>query len=128
MTGHVGALRDDRVLDHSHIACARRSGQKGDLCIGKVAAMIKLDNTKALKALGLRPTDGFNVEDNASADSYDDVTMGEYAPAPEVDSKEHAPQRRAAETFTFPTVRSGRPISCLNAAATSVLASQQALL
>ena len=64
MTGHVGALRDDRVLDHSHIACARRSGQKGDLCIGKVAAMVKLDNTKALKALGMRPTDGFNVEDN----------------------------------------------------------------
>ena len=49
--------------------------------------MIKLDNTKALKALGMRPTDGFNVEDNASADSYENVTMGEYAPAPEVDSK-----------------------------------------
>ena len=128
MTGQVGALRDDRVLDHSHITCARRSGQKGDLCIGKVAATIKLDQTKAFKALGMRPTDGFNVEDSATADSYEDVTMSQYAPAPEVDSKQHAPQRRAAETFTFPTVRSGRPISCLNAAATSVLASQQALL
>ena len=69
--------------------------------------MIKLDKTKALKALGMRPTVGFNVEDSATADSYENVTMGEYAPAPEVDSKEHAPQRRAAETFTFPTVRSG---------------------
>ena len=31
--------------------------------------------------------------------------MGDgYAPAPEVDHKEHVPQRRAAEIFAFPTV------------------------
>ena len=95
-------------MDHSHITCARRSGQKGDLCIGKVAAMIKLDKTKALKALGMRPADGPDAQDDVSADSYDDVTMGDgYAPAPEVDHKEHVPQRRAAEIFAFPTVRSG---------------------
>ena len=36
--------------------------------------------------------------------SYDDITMGKYALAHEVDRKEHALQRRTATTFTLPTV------------------------
>ena len=40
----------------------------------------------------MRPTDGPNAQDNASADSCDDVTVGDgYALAPEVDHKEHVP-------------------------------------
>ena len=53
----------------------------------------------------MRPTDGPNAQDNVSADSCDDVTVGDgYALAPEVDHKEHVPQRRAAEIFAFPSV------------------------
>ena len=67
--------------------------------------MIKLDKTKALKALGMRPVDGPDAQDDVLADSYDDITLGvEYAPALKVHHKEHVPQRRAAETFAFPTV------------------------
>ena len=81
------------TTDHSTITCSCRMGQKGDLCAPKIAAMMKLQKSSALKALGMKLAD----------DEYAEVTTAEHWDEPELGSLDPgSPHPR--RTITTPNV------------------------
>ena len=58
------------------------------LLMGRWQPWSKWMRPKALKNLGMWLIDEPGVENAALSDSYEDVTMSEYAPAPEVEYAE----------------------------------------
>ena len=81
------------TTNHSTITCSCRLGQKGDLCAPKIAAMMKLKKSSALKALGMKLVD----------DEYAEVMTGEHWDEPELGSLDPgSPQPR--RTITTPNV------------------------